>query len=92
MAVLALALWDNNVKRVELFRPNAWVNEAFFALCILGFVALVGIGWEWFEFCFDEFIAVRNSWGLTQLGLADTMADLFFDLLGALVVIVWYRV
>ncbi|MEK7575465.1 MAG: hypothetical protein AAB491_00015 [Patescibacteria group bacterium] len=45
----------------------------------LGLVALGGILWEFFEFSFD-FVS-HKKW-LAQLGLSDTISDLFFDLLG----------
>lgn len=49
----------------------------------LGFVALCGIGWEFYEFIYDVFFSVsRNYAFLLQLSAADTMADLFFDIFG----------
>ncbi len=92
MGVLALALWDHHIRSITFSVKNPWVKHIFFALCILGFVGLVGIAWEWFEFGLDEFFTVRNNWGLAQAGLSDTMADLFLDLLGGLVVVLWYKV
>lgn len=91
MGVLALALWDANVKSVTLRGKSAWPKRLFFALCVLGFVALIGIAWEWFEFLFDQFAQVRAAWGLAQASILDTMSDLFFDLLGGLVVVLLRR-
>ena len=57
-------------------------------IIILGFTALIGILWEFMEFSIDILIIAKNGlpeiWR-TQLGLTDTMGDLFFDLLGGLV-------
>jgi hypothetical protein len=50
----------------------------------LGFVALVGVFWEFFEFLCDVFIFSKGYLEVAQQGTADTMSDLFFDLLGGL--------
>lgn len=52
-------------------------------LAMLGFVALIGIFWEWYEFLSDQLVGT-----LTQPGLADTMADFLCDLLGASAVLI----
>jgi len=54
-----------------------------FLLAAVSFAALVGVGWELFEFCVD-FLTGKGGVGFNQLGLQDTMGDLFFDLLGGL--------
>ena len=62
------------------------IKEAKFMTSVimtLGFVALFGIGWEIYEFIYDAFFSVsRNYAFLLQLSAADTIADLFFDILG----------
>ena len=50
----------------------------------LSFVALIGVFWEFFEFLYDVFISSRGYSGFMQLGAADMIGDLFFDLLGGL--------
>ena len=58
------------------------------AVTLIGLVGLVGIFWEFFEFSTD-FVAQTQAQG----GLADTMADLAFDLVGAmtaLLVVPWF--
>jgi hypothetical protein len=53
-----------------------------FFLIVLGLVALGGVAWEFFEYGFD-FAVTRNGIApKAQLGVADTMSDLFLDLLG----------
>ena len=56
----------------------------------ISFVALVGVAWEWFEFFYDRYVFHT---GFTYLPgvFEDTLADLFFDLFGALVGFLLYR-
>lgn len=58
-------------------------------IIILGITALGAVLWEFFEFSFDKIILGRIEDGVklagpAQLGVADTMSDLFFGLLGGL--------
>ncbi|MCL5004801.1 MAG: hypothetical protein M1170_02575 [Patescibacteria group bacterium] len=50
----------------------------------LSFVTFVGVLLEFAEFLYDVFISSRGYSGFLQLGAADTIADLFFDILGGL--------
>ncbi len=56
--------------------------EAFLFLIIISFSALGGILWEFFEFGLDT-ISINRGLMLSQLGVADTMSDLFLDISGA---------
>lgn len=90
---LALAGW-NFVFESVTFRKSlhpGWRLLAY-ALAIIGFVTLIGVAWEWYEFLFDQ-MAIFASAGLqpAQMGLADTMADLFFDVLGAVLAFTLFR-
>jgi hypothetical protein len=69
------------------------VNQKFFRLTIviLSFVVLIGVFWEFFEFFYDMFISSRGYSGFLQLGAADTLSDLFFDLLGGAAFLVLHR-
>lgn len=58
----------------------------FSIVVVVSFVMLVGVGWEWFEYWFDYFVAKDNFVLRAQLGLADTMGDLLADLVGGLIV------
>lgn len=51
-------------------------------------MALIGVFWEFFEFFYDVFISKRGISGFLQLGAADTIKDLFFDLFGGLIFII----
>lgn len=55
-----------------------------FLVMISGFALFVGVQWEFFEFLFDTFVAKRVSMPLAQLGVRDTMSDLFMGWMGAL--------
>lgn len=90
-AVIAMALWDANVKSVALRTKKPLVRWAFFATCIVSFGAFVGVGWEWFEFIFSQLTDIPGAWGFGQPGLGDTMADLFCDILGAFSVTLFRR-
>ncbi len=63
------------------------INVVPFSFLLVGVVAFSGLGgilWEFFEFSFDIFVIREVDIGLAQLGVKDTMSDLFFDLLGGL--------
>lgn len=54
----------------------------------LGFAALIGVLWEFHEFAADWWLGKSL---MQEGGVADTMADLFFDLAGAFVFLVFYH-
>lgn len=68
-----------------------WVKFLTDAIMVLAFVALVGVFWEFFEFVSDFFVESKRS-GLFQMGAADTLSDLFFDLLGGAALFVIYKI
>lgn len=51
-------------------------------IIVLGFVSLIGILWEFFEFSLDFIWAKKGVIPLSQISLQDTLGDLFFDLVG----------
>lgn len=74
-----------NPKFIKL--PNYLIT----VVITLGFVALIGVFWEFFEFTYDIFISANGYSRIAQRGVADTMSDLFFDLLGGLVFLIIYK-
>jgi uncharacterized membrane protein YjdF len=53
---------------------------------------MIGVGWEWFEFLVDTLAtSFVQTYGVAQMGLADTMDDLFNDTLGALTAWILWR-
>lgn len=68
-----------------LINPK-WV----YYLLIIGIVGLIGIGWEGYEFYLQKFTGI-----ITQPSIADTVADLANDCLGALIFVTlsfWVKV
>lgn len=89
MGAIALASFDQLVKTAFGHPANSTnlASTVIKFIFILGFVALVGIGWEWLEFIVDQAVSAKNlNFGLAQPGLKDTMLDFYFDLLGAFVI------
>lgn len=81
---LFFAWFSERVQRIGFSYARANFYGGF--LMTLSFVALFGIGWEFYEFLYDVFLSrSRNYEFLLQLGAADTISDLFFDLLGGAV-------
>jgi uncharacterized membrane protein YjdF len=57
---------------------------------ILLFVMAFGVAWEVLEFTITLTAeATGNATILTQFGLSDTMLDLVFDTIGAVIVAIW---
>lgn len=57
-------------------------NFAVTLVLALGFVALVGVLWEFYEYLYDVFAAGRHGLFNVQAGLSDTLKDLINDLIG----------
>ncbi len=60
-------------------------------ILMVSFAVFVGVLWEFYEFLFDVFGSINGHLKFTQQGVADTMSDLFFDLLGGSVCFGIYR-
>ena len=59
------------------------VPNVFVALVLtLGFVALIGVFWEFYEFLRDFYLLTGGKISVFQNSFADTVKDLFFDLVG----------
>lgn len=67
-------------------------NYPITILITLSFVALIGVFWEFYEFFYDVLFSTRGYSGFLQLGAADMVGDLFFDLLGGLAFFVIYLI
>jgi len=67
--------------------PSFWPS----VLLTLSFVALFGVLWEFFEFFLNHTSSLQK-FGSFQGDLTDTMADLFFGLIGGLIFILLDKV
>ncbi len=79
--------------KIEIFKirfGGRWAEFLTDAAMVLAFVALIGIFWEFFEFISDFFFK-SDKLGLFQAGAADTLSDLFFDLVGGVTLFAVYK-
>lgn len=60
-------------------------------ISVISFAALVGVLWEFYEFILDQITGYKSSTIVMQENLKDTMGDLFFDLLGASLSLVFLK-
>ena len=80
-------IYRSGWSRLNVVSVPAWTA----VIGLIGFASIIGIFWEFFEFGFDQYVLphlIRVD--KAQLGLADTMADLFFDMLGAFLISVFF--
>lgn len=63
----------------------------FVFISVISFAALIGVLWEFYEFILDEITGYKSSKLVMQENLKDTMGDLFFDLLGASLSLVFLK-
>lgn len=78
-AYIAIKLLKNNY--------NSKLNNIFF---ILGFVSLISVGWEIFEFI-SSIVFKVDPQKVETTGIVDTMKDLIVALIGGILVIVDYK-
>ncbi|SHH32723.1 hypothetical protein SAMN05443636_2316 [Halobaculum gomorrense] len=75
---------------VDEHSDAVYLPSRFMFAFILLFVAAFGVFWEVIEFAIGGAAATLGSGSvLTQYGLDDTIYDLIFDLVGAVIVAVW---
>jgi len=78
------------VRALDQHSEGIHIPPRFMFVFILLFVVAFGVFWEVLEFTISELAAMLGTGTvLTQYGLGDTMLDLVFDTVGAVVVAVW---
>ena len=83
---MGMIWWTFYSAKVSASTKN--LPKFYITIIILGFTALVGIFWEFYELIVDKFITKNNYISLLQQGgLLDTLKDLFVDLLGGAVAV-----
>ncbi|WP_265111663.1 hypothetical protein [Halosolutus halophilus] len=89
-ASLVAAAGYATVRALDEHVEGVVLPQRFVAVFILLFVLAFGVLWEVLEFAIALAAdALGTDAVLTQYGLADTMLDLVFDLIGGLVVALW---
>jgi uncharacterized membrane protein YjdF len=96
MGLLGLAILSWVRSRVDVkprSQPRARLAMLLLeGMFVIGFAIMIGVGWEWFEFLVDTLAtSFVQTYGVAQMGLADTMDDLFNDTLGALTAWILWR-
>jgi hypothetical protein len=64
---------------------NSFYEKVILYAMIMGFSALIGVFWEFYEFIISKTLSV-----VLQPSVFDTMKDLFFDVFGGLVVSLFF--
>ena len=86
-------IWLNlRFKILSDYSNSRLSNYLITVLISLSFVSLIGVLWEFQEFLYDIFISSKSSNIILQLSAADTIKDLFFDLLGGIVFLSVYLI
>lgn len=89
IAILGFAMYERVCSYVSFSvrsgKQGIYAMMALQGIFVIGTAVIVGVGWEWYEFLFDQFATTMVAkFGMAQMGLPDTMDDLFNDTLGAL--------
>jgi len=64
---------------INIFAQNSFLGDL---VVLLGWVALIGVFWEFFEYFLDYIWAIKGVIPLSQVSITDTLKDLLMDLLG----------
>jgi hypothetical protein len=89
-ASVVAAVGYTTARALEEHSPEIQFPRRFMFVYILLFVLAFGVFWEVIEFALGEAARLAGNRALlTQYGLEDTMLDLVFDTVGAVVVAVW---
>ncbi len=96
VALLALAVWnwisDTVDIRSKTVSANPYARLVLEGIFVAGFVMIIGVAWEWYEFLFDQFAtSLVRELGVAQPGLGDTMDDLFNDIVGGIAAWLFWR-
>ena len=87
---IVAAIGYTTVRALDRHSEEIYVPPRFMFVFILMFVMAFGVAWEVLEFSITLAAeATGNATILTQFGLEDTLLDLVFDSIGAVVVAVW---
>jgi hypothetical protein len=88
-ASIVAAVGYASARAVDVHRADVYLPPTFTFVFILLFVLAFGVLWEVLEFAVGGLGTYLGATILTQYGLEDTMLDLVFDLVGAVIVATW---
>jgi hypothetical protein len=78
------------IRAIDIYIDEIYIPPKVLFIFILLFVLASGVLWEIFEFLIDELTTMFGyEASMTQYGINDTMTDLLFDLLGAVLAATW---
>lgn len=86
IGLFAIAILNRTIESIQ-FKNKSRFGKFISPLFILGFVALIGIVWEWHEFLLDQINSVAV---VHQPSVGDTMADFVLDLFGGLIAMAFF--
>ena len=86
--VVAVFAYLNLRFSLKIFEGKNLLTSLILAV---SFAALIGVFWEFFEFLLDFFKNSMDISKMAQMGIADTMGDLFFDLVGGTAFILLFQ-
>ncbi len=87
---IVAAIGYTTVRALDRHSEDIYIPPRFMFVFILMFVMAFGVAWEVLEFTIGLVAeATGNAAVLTQFGLEDTMLDLVFDSVGAVIVAIW---
>src|SRR3989338_311161 len=87
IGILGIALHQWAEQRYGIIKRPWWWS----AIIILGFVALIAILWEVYEYLLDIWVLMPQGLAKSQPSLRDTIGDLVMGLLGGLIAILTFR-
>lgn len=89
-ASIVAAIGYITVRAIDIHHDDIYLPRRFFVVFVVLFVLAFGVLWELFEYGLDELSAATGlEMPLAQFGLDDTVKDLMYNTLGALIVGIW---
>lgn len=78
------------VRAIDIYNPEIHIPPRMMFVFILLFILSAGVIWEILEFITDELaLMIGIDAVLVQYGIHDTMGDMLFNLIGAIIVAFW---
>lgn len=89
IVAMSMIWWTFYYEKVSVSAKN--LPKFYSVIIILGFTALVGIFWEFYELIVNIIITKNNyTFLFQQNGLLDTLKDMFVDLAGGMAAVAYF--